>query len=132
MRSTAIFLGLIALGLAAIAILGYPAWSLTQSLGFEFKFHRVASRIAMLTLLVGFVLVAKRLRVADRESLGYGLPAGRFCAETARAILMGAALMLPVLLTMVVLDMRELKPGVSPGALGWARLVLTGVATGLV
>ena len=62
MRSFAIFLGLIALGLLGIAVLAYPAWELTQSLGLDFKFHRVASRIAMLTLLVGFVLVARRLR----------------------------------------------------------------------
>jgi membrane protease YdiL (CAAX protease family) len=131
MRSFAIFLGLIALGLAGIAALGYPAWLLTQSMGLEFKFHRVASRIAMLTLLAGFVLVARRLRVADRQSLGYGLPAGRFAAETAKAMVLGALLMLPILATMVVLDMRELKAGVAPDALGWLKLMLTGAGTGL-
>jgi membrane protease YdiL (CAAX protease family) len=131
MRSFAIFLGLIALGLAGIAALAYPAWLLTQSMGFEFKFHRVASRIAMLTLLVGFVLAARRLRVADRQSLGYGLPAGRFVAEAAKAMVLGALLMLPVLATMVWLDMRELKAGVDPNVLGWLKLLLTGVGTGL-
>jgi uncharacterized protein len=131
MRSFAIFLGLIALGLAGIAALGYPAWLLTQSMGLEFKFHRVASRIAMLTLLVGFVLVARRLRVADRQSLGYGLPAGRFAAETAKAMVFGALLMLPILATMVLLDMRELKSGVAPDLLGWLKLILTGAGTGI-
>lgn len=131
MRSFAIFLGLIALGLAGIAALGYPAWLLTQSMGLEFKFHRVASRIAMLTLLVGFVLAARRLRVADRQSLGYGLSAGRFAAETARAMVLGALLMLPILATMVLLDMRQMKAGVAPDALGWLNLILTGAGTGL-
>ena len=132
MRSFAIFLGLIALGLAGIAALGYPAWLLTQAMGFEFKFHRVASRIAMLTLLAGFVLVARRLKVADRQSLGFGLPARRFAAETGKAVVIGALLMLPILATMVALDMRELKAGVAPDAMGWLRLILTGAATGLV
>lgn len=132
MRSFAIFLGLIALALAGIAVLAWPAWLLTQSLGFEFKFHRVASRIAMLVLLLGFVLVARKLKVADRASLGFGLPARSFIAQAAMAALLGAALMIPVLITMVLLDMRELKPGFAPGALTWVKLVLTGVATGLV
>jgi CAAX protease family protein len=132
MRSFAIFLGLIALGLAGIAVLGYPAWLLTQALGFELKFHRVASRIAMLTLLVGFVLVARRLKVADRQSLGFGLPAARFAVETGKAILIGALLMLPILATMVALDMRQLKDGLAPDAMGWLRLVLVGAGTGLV
>jgi len=43
MRSFAIFLGLIALGFAGIAVFAYPAWELSQALGLDFKFHRVAS-----------------------------------------------------------------------------------------
>ncbi len=35
----------------------------------------------MLILLVGFVFVARRLKVADRRSLGFGLPAGQFAAR---------------------------------------------------
>jgi uncharacterized protein len=132
MRSFAIFLGLIALGLAGIAVFAYPAWELSQQLGLDFKFHRVASRIAMLTLLVGFVFVARRLRVADRASLGYGVPRREFLLELARGIVIGVLLMLPVLVTMVLLDMRDLRPGVAPGASGWIRLALTGLVTGLV
>jgi uncharacterized protein len=131
-RSFAILLGLIALALAGIAVLAYPAWLLTQSLGLEFKFHRVASRIAMLVLLVGFVLAARRLKVADRNSLGFGLPARSFVAKTASAVVLGALLMLPILLTMVALDMRELKSGVSPDLGDWTKLALVGLGTGLV
>jgi len=132
MRSFAIFLGLIALGLAGIAVFAWPAYELTQALGLDFKFHRVASRIAMLTLLVGFVLVARRLKVADKVSLGYGIPRREFLSHLARGVVLGVLLMLPVLATMVLLDMRELRPGVAPGALGWAKLALTGLVTGLV
>jgi membrane protease YdiL (CAAX protease family) len=132
MRTFAIFLGLIALALAGIALFTYPAWLLLQSSGLEVKFHRVASRIAMLTFLVGFLLVARRLKVTDRVSLGYGLPSGRFFLELARAMLLGAVLMLPVLATMVMLEMRELKPGLSLDVGDWLKLILTACATGLV
>ena len=132
MRSFAIFLGLIALALAGIALFTYPAWLLTQSLGWEFKFHRIASRIAMLTFFAGFLLVARRLKVADRVSLGLGLPARQFLLELAKAFALGAVLMLPVLATMVLLDMRELKPGLALGAGDWFKLILMACAAGLV
>jgi membrane protease YdiL (CAAX protease family) len=131
-RAFAIFLGLIALGLVGIAVLAYPAWELSQALGLDFKFHRVASRIAMLTLLVGFVLVARRLGVADRASLGYGTPRAIFLRRLGIGLLLGAVTMLPVLLTMVLLDMRELRPQFVPTAGHWVTLALTGLATGLV
>lgn len=132
MRSFAIFLGLIALALAGIAVFTYPAWLLLQGAGFDIKFHRVASRIAMLTFLVGFLFVARRLRASDRVSLGYGLPARVFFAELGRAFVLGSVLMLPVLATMVLLDMRELKSGLSLSAVDWARLIVTACFTGLV
>lgn len=132
MRSFAIFLGLIALGLLGIAVLAYPAWELTQALGFELKFHRVASRIAMLTLLVGFIFVARRLKVADRASLGYGVPRGEFLRSLGGGLVLGAVSMLPVLATMVLLDMRDLRPEFAPTAGHWVKLALTGLATGLV
>jgi membrane protease YdiL (CAAX protease family) len=132
MRSFAIFLGLIALALAGIAVFTYPAWLLTQSLGLELRFHRIASRIAMLTFLVGFLFVARRLKVADRVSLGYGLPPRQFFKELGKAFVLGAALMLPVLATMVLLDMRGLKPGPALLAADWARLIALACGTGLV
>jgi membrane protease YdiL (CAAX protease family) len=132
MRSFAIFLGLIALALAGIAVFTYPAWLLLQSAGLEVKFHRVASRIAMLTFLVGFVFLARRLKVTDRASLGYDLPAREFFAELAKALVLGAVLMLPVLATMVVLDMRELKPGLVLGAGDWVKLIVMACVSGLV
>jgi len=132
MRSFAIFLGLIAFGLLGIVVLGYPAWELSQALGLDFKFHRVASRIAMLTLLIGFVFVARRLQVADRASLGYGVPRREFLRSLGGGWLLGAVTMLPVLATMVLLDMRELKPGFAPTAGHWMTLAATGLVTGLV
>jgi membrane protease YdiL (CAAX protease family) len=132
MLSYAVFLALIAVALVALAALGYPAWLLTLSLGFDFRFTRVAIRVAMLVLIIGFVLVARRLRVADRASLGWDLPPRRFLAEVTRAWLLGLLFMLPVLLTMVALDMRELKPGMALHAGPWIKVMVAGLLTGLV
>lgn len=133
MRSFAIFLGLILLGFAGLALLGYPAWVLIAQLpGADPKFSRVASRVGMLILLLGFILVARRLRVADRQSMGYGLRAGPFAREVGIGMLLGPALMLPVLATMILLDMRVLQPEGLAGAAAWSRIILTGVITGLV
>ena len=132
MRSFAIYLGLIALGFAGIALLGYPDWLLVSPLLDNPKFSRVASRVGMLVLLVGFVFVARRLRVADRQSLGFGLPGGTFVRETAVAVLIGTLLMLPVVATMALLDMREIKPGIEFGASMVLKLALVGLASGLV
>src|SRR2546429_3473046 len=71
MRALVWFLGLFAAGLVAIALFTYPAWLLLHP-HFDFPFHRIGERIGMLALLAGFMLVARRLGVADRASLGYG------------------------------------------------------------
>ena len=131
MRSFAIFLGLIAFGLVAIAVFGYPAWLASQAMGLDFKFPRVASRIATLALAIGFVLVARRLKVSDRASLGYGLPAPQFFAEVACAIVLGVVLMVPALLTMLALGMRDLLPNLGLDALGWMQMCGMALGTGL-
>jgi membrane protease YdiL (CAAX protease family) len=132
MRSFAIFLGLIALGFAGIALLGYPAWLLVSPLLDNPKFSRIASRVAMLVLLVGFVFVARRLKVADRQSLGFGLPAATFAREAALALLLGVLLMLPVVATMLLFGLREIKPGTALGLAALLQLILAGVVSGLV
>ena len=63
MRAFAIFVGLIALGLAGIAILGYPAWLVISPWLDNPKFHRISSRVGMGLLIVGFFFVARRLKI---------------------------------------------------------------------
>jgi uncharacterized protein len=129
-RAFAIFMGLIALGLAGIAVLGYPAWLLISPLLDNPKFHRISSRIGMLLLLVGFIVVSRRLKVADRQSLGYGLPPLEFMGEAAKALVVGVLLMMPALVTMLAFDMRQLV-GVPLDIGQWARLAFGGIVTGL-
>ena len=130
MRAFAIFVGLIALGLAGIAILGYPAWLIMSPWLDNPKFHRIASRVGMLLLTIGFVFVVRRLKMADRQSLGFGLPAGKFVGEVCKALLLGIVLMMPALITMLLLDMRELV-GEPLSVMQWIRLMVGAVLTGL-
>jgi membrane protease YdiL (CAAX protease family) len=121
---------LILLGLAGIAILGYPAWLLMSPWLDHPKFHRIASRVGMLLLTIGFVIVVRRLKMADRQSLGFGLPMRTFIAQVFKALLFGIVLMMPALITMLLLDMRQLV-GEPLNALQWIRLALGAVLTGL-
>lgn len=109
MRAFAAFFGLILLGLAGMAALSYPAW-LLLSPHFDFPFHRIAARIGMLILLVGFVAVARRMQVADRSSLGFGLRRGPFLRESLLALLLGVATMLPAVIAMALMQLRIAKP----------------------
>src|SRR5829696_10144920 len=93
MRAFVIFFGLILAGLAAMATFAYPAWLLLHPY-FDFPFHRIAARIGMLALVVGFIFVARRLGVANRASLGYGLARRSFIREMLKALVLGVALML--------------------------------------
>jgi uncharacterized protein len=129
-RSFAIFLGLIALALAGIALFAYPVWQMLPA-DAGFKFHRVASRVAMLTFLVGFILVARRLKVADRVSLGFALAPRAFVREAAKGWLLGVVLMVPVVATMVLFDMRAWKPSASIDALSLVKLVALGIVSGV-
>ena len=129
MRAFAWFLGLTALALAAIAVFAYPAWMLLHPF-FDFPFHRVGERIGMLALLVGFLLVARRLRLADRASLGYGLPRRAFLRETSLGLALGVASMLAVVGLMTALGLLDWRPAAGLTGLDLLRLVALRLVSG--
>jgi membrane protease YdiL (CAAX protease family) len=130
MRAFFSFLGLILGALALGALLAYPAWLLLHP-HFDFAFHRIASRVGMLALLVGFVLLSRRFGVNDRASLGYGIPRRDFLREMVRAILLGAALMLPIILLMALMGLRHWDDGAMPSASSLASSAFQGLLTGI-
>ena len=130
MRTFLWFMGLFAIGFGVMAVLAWPLYDLLTPT-FDLKFHRVANRLGMLTLLIAFVLVARRLALADRQSLGYGLPRAQFLRETALGLIIGGGTMLPVALVMLGLDLRVLRAGVVLDAATIFGLVTGGLATGL-
>jgi membrane protease YdiL (CAAX protease family) len=122
MRAFSWFLALMVVALAAVALFTWPIWLLLHP-RFDFPFHRIGERIGMLALLLGFVAVARRLGLADRASLGYGLARPLFVRELALALVLGVASMLGVVAVMGALGLLEWRPGVRFDAAALAALV---------
>lgn len=130
MRAFVAFFGLLLLGLAGIAALSYPAWLLLTP-HFDFEFHRVATRIGMLIVLIGFILTSRRLQLADRVSLGYGLPTRHFLRAAACNLLLGVATMLPVVGFMLLMKLRLLRPDVTADFATLAVIAKQGILSGI-
>lgn len=130
MRALAWFLLLLAAALAVVALGTYPAWLLLHP-HFDFPFHRIGERIGMLALLAGFILVARRLGLADRASLGYGLPRRVFVREMLLGLALGVVTMLLIVVAMSTLGLLDwsLTGGMGAGAL--TRLLVASLASGL-
>jgi len=135
MRAFSWFLGLMIVALAAVALLTWPAWLLLHP-HFDFPFHRIGDRIGMLALALGFVAVARHLGLADRASLGYGLPRRQFLRELAVALGLGVASMLAVVGIMSALGLLEWRAAVRLDAAALtgllARSALSGIAVGFI
>jgi uncharacterized protein len=135
MRAFACFLGLFLVAFGVVALLAYPGWLLLHP-HFEFPFHRIGERIGMLGLLVGFVLVARRLGLADRVSLGYGAPRREFVRELGIALALGVVTMVAVIGIMVAFGLLAWRSDADLGAGSLAKLVglrlLSGLAVALI
>ncbi|HEX8757542.1 MAG TPA: CPBP family intramembrane glutamic endopeptidase [Steroidobacteraceae bacterium] len=130
MRAFAWFLLLIAASLAAMAALTYPAWLLLHP-HFDFPFHRIGERIGMLAFLAGFLLVARRLRLSDRGSLGYGVPRRIFLRELCVGLGLGVLTMTAVAASMEALGLLDFSRAASYGAGALAALVGKRLASGI-
>src|SRR5262245_32819022 len=131
MRAFAWFIAMFIVGFAVMAALTYPAWLLLHAYYPDLAFHRVGGRIGQLVRLVCLVILARRLSVADRTSWGYGLPRRDFLRELAKALGLGIATMVPIVVIMALLGLRIWKGGVAPDAATLAKLTLKGFATGM-
>jgi len=130
MRAFAWFLLLIAASLAAMAAFTYPAWLLLHP-HFDFPFHRIGERIGMLAFLLGFVLVARRLRLADRTSLGFGAPRGIYLRELCIGLALGVITMSAVAASMMALGLLDLRKAAAYGGGALAALIAKRLASGL-
>src|ERR1700742_4205163 len=99
MRAFALFFGLMVLALAAMGVFAYPAWLLVNSqpvwsvlhhiLDYPLKFHRLGERVGMIAAAVGFVLVARRAGLWNKQTLGYGLRRPLFIRELLLGLVQG-------------------------------------------
>jgi uncharacterized protein len=130
MRAFACFLLLLAVALAVVALATYPAWLLLHP-HFDFPFHRIGERLGMLVLLAGFLLIARRLGLADRVSLGYGLPRRAFVREMLLGLALGVATMLAVVAAMSALGLLDWSQASGLGAAALAQLLLARLVSGI-
>jgi len=128
MRALTYFAGLFAAALGLVAVATLPAWQLVNRFA-HVPFHRVGNRIAMLGLAIGLYVVARRLGVANRVAMGYGIPRDRFLRELARGIVLGILFMLPLAALMIALGLRDLSSGLTAAAV--AKALLAGLGSGL-
>ena len=135
MRAFAWFLLLIGFSLTAMAVFAYPAWLLLHP-HFAFPFHRIGERIGMLGFLAGFLLLARRLRLSDRASLGFGAARRTYLRELSLGLVIGVITMSAVVASMAFLGLLEWQRAARFGAAALAGLVakrlLSGLAVGLI
>jgi membrane protease YdiL (CAAX protease family) len=130
MRAFALFFTLMIAALAAIAVFSYPVWVLLHP-HFNFPFHRMGERIGMLALAIGFVLVARRAKLSDKRSLGYGLPRRLFVREMAIGLATGVVTMLIVVAIMTVLGLLDWSDAARLDGAGFAKLIVQRLLSGL-
>lgn len=129
----AFFLMVLFLGAALVAAsaLAYPAWWLVGFISDQ-PIHRVMHRIAMLVAFIGLIFIFKRWQVANKAALGYGLPKPEFFRQALIGLLVGAAIMIPLIATLFLFDVRSLNPEFAWGAGELAGLIASGLLSGLV
>jgi membrane protease YdiL (CAAX protease family) len=135
MRAFALFFGLMIAALASIAVFSYPAWLLLHP-HFDFPFHRIGDRIGMLALVIGFILVARRVRLSDKQSLGYGLRRPLFIRELLIGLGIGVAGMLIIVAVMTALGLLDWTEASTATAGRLTKIffnrLLSGVAVGFI
>ena len=71
MRAFLAFTGLLFGALIVAALIAYPLYAGLHGV-LDYPFHRYVRRLATLLIAVGLVLLLRRLRIANRQALGYG------------------------------------------------------------
>lgn len=96
--------------LVLAAVLFYPLYSLLSAIP-DLPYHKILSRSAMLFAAIGLIFFLRRLKLANRDDLGYGLPRRRFLRVMGLGWLAGVLSMLVPFVLLDLLGVRELRPG---------------------
>src|SRR5271167_4956223 len=122
MRSFAWFLGAMLLAAAVGALVSYPAYELTSTFA-SWAFHRVASRIAMLLLLLELVWLCRHLNLTNKRDFGYGLPRRRFLKVSLLWGAIGAATAGVGAAFLLATHLRVAEPGFNASPLNFLRIL---------
>jgi membrane protease YdiL (CAAX protease family) len=96
----------------------------------DFPIDRVMSRFAMVFILIGLILLTRRMGLADRRTLGYGLPRREFIQQMCLAFFIGIALMAPLTVSLLGLGIRVPAPDVNT-AQEFLAIIGKGLLTGV-
>jgi len=129
MRALFAFLALFAAALGLVALATPAAWHLVSLLG-TVPFHRVGNRLAMVGLALGLWLLARWLRLNNRQDMGYGGALRPWLRSLAVGLALGVAFMLPLTLLMLGTGLRRIS--VDLDALLLLKLLLSALTSGLV
>ncbi|MDP9083546.1 MAG: CPBP family intramembrane metalloprotease [Pseudomonadota bacterium] len=130
MRAFAWFIASILLAGLLGAALAYPAYELTLSFA-AWAFHRVASRIAMLVLLLLLTWLCRHLHIRSKEDFGYGLPWRKFICQS---LLWGVIGMVTAAFGAAFLlrtGLRVIDAQFSLSAASLAHILLVGIGSGI-
>lgn len=130
MRAFALFFGLMLAALACVGIFTYPAWLLLHP-HFDFPFHRIGDRIGLLALVIGFILVARRVGLADKRSIGYALPRPLFIREMSIAFVLGVTGMIAIVGIMTALGLRDWTPAATATGGKLTKIIVNRLLSGL-
>ena len=130
MRTFAWFVGAILLAGLIGACLAYPAYELSTTFA-SFAFHRVASRIAMVLLIVLLAMLCRHLNLTHRRDFGYGLPWRRFLKVSLLWGVMGIATAGLGAAFLMATDLRVQAPDFVASVGSFARIFLIGFASGV-
>ena len=135
MRAFLLFFGLMLGALASVAVFTYPAWLLLHP-HFDWPFHRIGERIGMLALVIGFILVARRVGLSDKQSVGYALPRPLFVREMLTALVLGVVGMGAIVGIMTALGLLDWTQASTATGGKLAQIVfnrlLSGLAVGFI
>jgi len=124
------FVLLLAAALVVGAALAYPVWQLVEMVA-SAPIHRVMHRVAMLAALAGLIWLTRRLHLADRAALGFGMQPAQFLRRLLAGLGIGALIMIPLMVMLYQLDVRILRPSFTNDAAALALTALAGLASGL-
>jgi membrane protease YdiL (CAAX protease family) len=132
MRAFAWILVVTVITLVLTAVVAYPGFLLAHAINESWKFHRIASRIAMLIALGGVVWVVLHFRLGNRAALGFAPPFGEYLATAFKYFVAGFAMMIPMLALMFAAHLRLPKPDLVYNGAFVAQLVVSSLVGGLI
>jgi len=96
--------------------------------------HKIIGRGGLLLALIGLWPLLKTLQMANKESLGYGIPAAEFRLAMLKGFALGVLILACLAFALTALDIRVVPPGREPPLLikVIAQGLLGGLAVGFI